>query len=553
VNRWIVGALASVTLLISSIASAQLITPEKLESLLNLKSLIYTGLTHAHADEVFAGTAQPLVYTEVGAGELPVSYYHYRIPWNRLRALADEIPLPSGFSFAPVSILKFTRPDFYISLTVYEVGGERKGMRAEWTTYVRKSGDSSPRVMMLEVQTSEGSLDPVDFLTDPAEVFEYTRSGETLSTEVVSGTSSFSASFELPRYPPGRIVDQGWNAASDIVYWRNGVADLQNVNGLISNRPAWWLSGRRLDIRNRTRWAPFVEHKPSWVVLFDERIDTAIQPWVNVEDPNLPLDPAFREQLIAAKAFVFSLREHKRAVDIGNREAEPVTDFFVYEQPPSIFLNFLIEEEQREALAAAIPLPEGFELARMRTRRWGPQRYIVSLNIYETVGIASGRRAEWSVYVTKEGDPTPQYMVIEAQSDAVSLDPVNGFTEPADVFEYALEDGVISVDVQAPGTSFQATIRLPEKPRRRATALEWAEANNLIYWGNGVADKIYYNGLAYNKKMALVPPRRVSISDGTAWAPYIRLVEVLVFENPLEFIASPWNNLNQLEEEIGTP
>jgi hypothetical protein len=145
-------------------------------------------------------------------------------------------------------------------------------------------------------------------------------------------------------------------------------------------------------------------------------------------------------------------------------------------------------------------------------------------------------------------------MIVEAQSSTFSLDPVNGFTQAADVFEYSLEDGVISVDVQAPGTSFQATIPLPENPRRRASTLDWTEANNLIYWRNGVADKIYYNGLVYDTKVIKVPNRTVSISDGTVWAQYVqRLDQVLVFENELDFIASPWNNLNQLEEEVGAP
>ena len=66
-----------------------------------------------------------------------------------------------------------------------------------------------------------------------------------------------------------------------------------------------------------------------------------------------------------------------------------------------------------------------------------------------------------------------------------------------------------------------------------------------------MADKIYYSGLVYDTKMINVPKRTVTISDGTKWAPFIHLAEVLVFENPLEFIASPWNNLNQLQEEVG--
>ena len=229
--------------------------------------------------------------------------------------------------------------------------------------------------------------------------------------------------------------------------------------------------------------------------------------------------------------------------------AEPLTDFFVFQNPPSIYLNFEIVPDQREALAAAIPLPEGFDLGRVRPIRGGAKRHFLSLNIYETQGIASGLRAEWSVYVTREGDPMPRYMVIEAQSSTPSLDPVDLFTQPADVFEYALEDGVIRVDVQAEGTSFQATIPLGGRLRRRATTLDWTEANKFVYWRNGVADKIYFNGLVYDTQMLEVPKHTVSISDGTVWAPYLRLDQVLVFENPLEFIASPWNNLNQLEAE----
>jgi hypothetical protein len=553
VNKWIVGALAGAALLVSSAASAQLVTPERLQELQVQKSQIYKGLTNLHAQAVGEGTAQPIVYTEVGGGDLPVSYYHYRIPRNRLEALAEAIPLLPDFSLAPISILKFSRPDYFISLTVFDSAGEISGLRAEWVTYVVKEGDPKPRVLLLEVQTPDPALNPLNVVSDPADVFEYTRTGDTVTTEIVSGSSSFSSSFVIPSHPGGRILSSGWNAASDILYWTNGVADRQNVNGLISNRLVKWLSGRRVNIQNQTRWAAFVEPRPRWVVLFEERIDAVIQPWVNITDPSVPLDPAFRSRLMSTKAGIFRFNERQRAIGIEAGTAEPVTDFFVFEQPPSVFLNFVIEPDQMEALAAAIPMPEGFALAPLRTVPNGPRQYLLSLNVYDTEGVASGLRAEWSVYVTKQGDPIPRYMILEAQSDAVSLDAVNGFTLPADVFVYEVENDVIRIDVQAPGVSFQATIPLPAEPSRRNTDPEWTEANNLIYWRNGVADKIYYSGLVYDTEMMQVPKETVSITDGTEWAPFIRLDEVLVFENPLNFVASPWNNLDQLEEEIGTP
>ena len=552
--RWI---LALAWLLLAGSAWAQRVTPEELESLQLQKASTYTTLASVHAQDVAAGEAQPIVYAEVGGGELPVSYYHYRVPASQVQALEAAIPLPPGFALAPISIVKRTRPRHYVSLTVYEVGGERSGLRAEWTTYVWKSGDPKPRVMVLETQTSEASLDPVDLFTDPAETFAYDRSGDTVTTEIVSGSSSFASSFEIPRGGGGRSVDPAWNAASDVVYWRNGVADLQNVNGLVSNRRLASVPRRRVRIENSTRWAAFVESRPRWVLVFDERVDMAIRPWVNATDPELPLDPEFRSQLLETKAAFFSENELAREAGIAARQAEPMEDFLVAEDPPSIFLNFKIDASRAEALAASIPMPEGLELARLRTLRGGGKRFYLSLNIYEVQGLQgllTGFRAEWSVYVVKDGDPAPRYMVVEAQSSTFSLDPVNGPTSAADVFEYRVEDGVIRVDIQAPGTSFQATIPLPEKPRRRAATLDWAEANTLVYWPNGVADKIYYNGRVYDEGMIKVPNRDVTISDGTTWAQYApKLDQVLVFETPLDFVASPWNNLNQLEQEVGAP
>lgn len=546
----IIAALAIACLwgILPGAASAQLLTPEGIEELQVLKAQIYPALTRMHARDVAAGVAQPTVYTEVGGGEAPVSYYHFSVPMDRLDALATAIPLPSGFALAPIRVVQDEELVHTITLTVYEVAGERRGLRAEWTTYVLAPGDAKPRVMMLETATSEGSLDPVDLFSDAAKTFEYALTDDTVDTEIVSGSSVFSASLQLPSPPMrSRIVDGSWGATSDIIYWRNGVADLQNVNGLVANREVMSVPPSHVSIDDRTPWAAFVESDPRWVLLFDERIDAVIQPWVNAADPAVSLEPAFRAQLLETKASVFSANELQRAEAIGNRMAEPTADFFVEPTPPSIFLNFEILSEQREALAAAIPLPEGFELAQVQPVRDTEPRYLLSLNIYETQGIAAGLRAEWSVYVTREGDPVPRYMILEAQSSSFSLDPVNEFTDPADVFEYVVDEGVVSVDVQAPGTSFQATFPLPETPQLLATTLSWAEANSIIYWRNGVADKIYFNGLIYDLPVAEVPTQSVSLSDGTVWAPYLRLHQVLVYQNQLEFIASPWNNLNRLE------
>jgi hypothetical protein len=285
-------------------AHAQLLSPPggelrqriKIELLQRFKEFIYTGQTLSHAEEVGAGTSDPFVYVEMGGGEVPVSYYHFLVREDRLSAFTDAIALPPGLALAPISIVEGTPAQHYVTISIYEVGGERNGLRAEWATYVLADGDERPRVLMLETATSEASLNPVELQADPAERFEYQRHGEFLTTEIVSATSTFSASIRLPDFPlRSRRLDRYWGAASDVVYWRNGVADRQNANGLIANRRILQIPKSSVKVDDRSRWAAYAESQPEWALLHDHRIDVAVRPWVNADDPTLPLNPAFRK------------------------------------------------------------------------------------------------------------------------------------------------------------------------------------------------------------------------------------------------------------------
>jgi hypothetical protein len=546
-SRGIYILIVTALLYVGGNAHAQLISPAKVEFLQRFKELIYPGLTLSHAEEVAAGTSDPFVYVQVGSGDLPVSYYHFLVREDRLSAFTDAIALPPALALAPVSIVDGTPAQHYVTISIYEVGGERSGLRAEWATYVLAEGDERPRVLMLETATSEGSLNPVKLQADPAERFEYERRGDILNTEIVSETSAFSASIRLPRRPlRPRLLDRYWGAAGDVVYWRNGVADLQNVNGLLANRRVIWIPRSRVQVDDRSLWADFAESQPEWVLLYEHRIDVVARPWVNADDPELPLDPAFREELLETKATVFSALEMERAEAIGERMAEPMADFLLEGAPPAIFLNFEILPDQLEDFAASIPLPRGFSLARIEPFSGVGLRFFLSLNVYLAAGLAPGFRAEWSVYATKEGNPNPQFMIVEAQTSGLSIDPVDVITIPADVFEYESEAGVLSIDIRSTDTTLQATIPVPEELEQRELNLSWAECNNLVYWRNGVADKVYYNKSAY-ENVSLVPTEGVEIADGTRFADYVRLDHIFIYEQPQVFVVSPWNNLNELQ------
>ncbi len=544
------GGLLAGALCLVAARSAHSIELGALQNLITLKATIYSGFTTTHANDVATGDAQPIQYVSTGE-RLPTLWLHYRVPAAQLAALATAAALPDGLSLTPVSVAAGEAPFYYITLAFTEVGGDRQGLRAEWITYVKTVQDPRPRMFLLEVDTSSPTIDPVNLATDSADALTYTMANETVDVRVEDDGASFSASFQRPAAPLVRRVDPEWSTAADIVYWRNGVTDRVYYNGLVTNRDLVDIDPTSVAIDDQSAWAAFTTQL-QWVLMLEGRLDTVVLPWTNVADLALDLDPAFRATLESAKASTFSALELQRAQGIGAGLADPLFEFRVQEAPPSIFLVFEMKPDQRQALADAIPLPDGFELASMTTVLGSIPRDIVVLNIYEVQGLVSGFRAEWSVFVTKGDDPTPYYMVIEAQSSVLSLDSVNLFTPPADRFDYSSAAGMISVDLAADGRTFQATIPLPLAPVRAAASPAWTEANDRIYWGNGVYDRIYYNGLQANSDLVTIPAEDVSVVDGSRWASYLNLREVLVFENRLEYVASPWFNLEALHDEITT-
>lgn len=534
-------------------ASAQTISPGGVEFLQRTKAFIYNGLTQISAEGVAAGTTDPFVQIAPGAGTLPVAYYHFPVLAEQRDAFRAALRLPTGLELVPVRVVSGAEPGHFLTVAVYEAGGERAGLRAEWTTYVRGPGDARPRTLMLDATMDRAFVDPVRIHAPAAGRFVYSREGQTLRTEIVAGATTFASTVPLPTGSRGsRLLDRQWGAAGDVVYWRNGVADVQTFNGLVANRPVLSIPPDGVAVAQQSPWTPFIAARPAWDVLVDQRIDVVVRPWVNADDPAVALDPPFRADLLATKAAYFSEIERQRAVAIGQRKAEPLMDFLLETAPPAIFLNYRIRPERRAALAAAIPLPAGFRLAPVQPHPGVPKDYYLSLNIYNAAGLAPGLRAEWSVYVTRNGESTPRFMIIDVQTSEVSVDPLNLITIPAERFTYNTTGNTLAIDLSAPGVSFAAWLQVPEAPQMREMNLDWAECNNLVYWRNGVADKIYYDESAYGP-VAVVPRRNVVQRDGTRWAPFVELDHVFLYEKSQGLVASPWSNLSTLQPPVARP
>ena len=81
--------------------------------------------------------------------------------------------------------------------------------------------------------------------------------------------------------------------------------------------------------------------------------------------------------------------------------------------------NFRIKAEQREEFERYANLPAGFEICPIRCLADDSADYLLTLNVYEVEGLASGRRAEWSTYIL-DNTNRPRYMVLEAASSTWS-------------------------------------------------------------------------------------------------------------------------------------
>lgn len=261
----------------------------------------------------------------------------------------------------------------------------------------------------------------------------------------------------------------------------------------------------------------------------------------------------------------FGNRALAEAQLIGAGLAPPVLEFTVEGTPPSIFVNYVIPDDRAADFLALIDLPPAFSLAKVRILESDPvAQYWISLNVYRVSGLTTGLRAEWSTYVD-DGSGVPRFMIVQARAAEGSVDPL-GPLAPPEPFEHTVDaDGVIRTEmlrtvdrglgpVLTADDLFRSTIALPEPADRRFVepTLEWAAANDFIYWLNGVNDRTFYDAAAHSAPLLSVDLADVTLADDTDWAPFIdpEPAHVLVYLDELRFKISPWWNVTEVDGRV---
>ena len=250
------------------------------------------------------------------------------------------------------------------------------------------------------------------------------------------------------------------------------------------------------------------------------------------------------------KRSLYSMLSFREALLVLLGRTKSFVRFTVEAVPPSVYFNFRVRPDRVEALSRHLNLPPGFTLEKIRFLERDPEPgYYVSLNVYRVTGITNALRAEWSVFVRNEAEEAPivRYLVVEAQSSEITMDPVNIF-ERARKVEHSLRNDRLEIFVESFNQShFRASGPVPERsslPTASSTR-EWLQSNDLIYWPNGIGDRVFYDGSMACAKMLCLPPESLKIEDTTAWREFIAPVpdHVLVFPHAINFVMSPWWNV----------
>ena len=249
-----------------------------LANLAPLKASLYSGLSSTLALGVLTGTGEPAVRSRVESDPAAV-HWHWRVPPGQVAALAVAAGLPPGLTLAPVALEEGDAPVHWITLTASQRSGDGAGTRAEWTTYV-DDGDGV-RTLVLESRSSTGSLDPVDLFSAP---FPVTHTVAATATSTVgTGGSAFSSSFAMPAPTPANAVlaDRRWVGATDLRYWRNGVADRVTYESTVfDTRTA--IDPATAAISYGGQWSPFADATPDRIWVDRSGVDIVTNPWWNL-------------------------------------------------------------------------------------------------------------------------------------------------------------------------------------------------------------------------------------------------------------------------------
>lgn len=246
------------------------------------------------------------------------------------------------------------------------------------------------------------------------------------------------------------------------------------------------------------------------------------------------------------KRFMYSQLAILSGIKIAIGKEKPLVKFTVEKDPPSIYWVYRIKSSEIDKLTQAIRIPEHFSLCPIQCLETDEPEYWITINAYRVSGLANGLRAEWSVFI-RDAEDTPRYLVIDARSSTFSVDPVDIITRASTVI-HERKNEKIHTQIGEGDHAFRSTITLSSPQSPAMVSRDWVSANDFIYWGNGICDRTFYDTGLANTKQNRMEKENYETSDRSFWSQFLEPepAHVLVLQNSIEFVISPWENVDKI-------
>jgi hypothetical protein len=131
---------------------------------------------------------------------------------------------------------------------------------------------------------------------------------------------------------------------------------------------------------------------------------------------------------------------------------------------------------------------------------------------------------------------------MDYMSNALSMDPVNVFKDAVPIYYH---NGSIVGKVD--NIYLNTTILVANKDSRFYPADDLSYYSDIIYYSNGIYDKLYYDSTLTNAILKI--PKIISLNFTYLNTTFSKPESIFYFQNQIDFVGSVWENLFKLKKQ----
>lgn len=214
--------------------------------------------------------------------------------------------------------------------------------------------------------------------------------------------------------------------------------------------------------------------------------------------------------------------------------------------PESLYINYRLTQKQYDIVDGYIKDRNPyFSMEPIRIAEYDKPAYYLSLNIYNCssplfLNDAGMTRFEINTYVTD--GISKGTLIMDYMSNALSMDPVNIFKDAVPIY---YQNGSVVGNVD--NIYLNGTISLATKDARFYVADDLSYYSDIIYYANGIYDKLYYDSTLTNAELKI--PKVISLNFTYLNTTFSKPDSIFYYQNQIDFVGSVWENLFKLKKQ----